>query len=68
MLATGAMQVAVLGFIFGFMAIIAVVGRLWSRRIMNAKLAFNDYAAIAALVCTSTQSNIDVSVCLKDIY
>ena len=36
--------------IFGILATVAVVLRLWSRRIKKLSLAFNDYAMILALV------------------
>lgn len=46
----GAVQLAVISFIVGPMAIIAVALRLWSRYLQGRKLAANDYLALVALV------------------
>ncbi|PYH29350.1 uncharacterized protein BO87DRAFT_401406 [Aspergillus neoniger CBS 115656] len=46
----GAVQLAVVSFIVGPMAIIAVALRLWSRYLQGRKLAANDYLALVALV------------------
>lgn len=46
----GAVRVAVVSFIVGPMAIIAVALRLWSRYLQGRKLAANDYLALVALV------------------
>ena len=37
-------------FTFESLAIIAILLRLWSRQLKKAALAFNDFAAIAAMV------------------
>ncbi|GKZ29880.1 hypothetical protein AbraIFM66950_006841 [Aspergillus brasiliensis] len=46
----GAVRLAVVSFIVGPMALIAVVLRLWSRYLQGRKLAANDYLALVALV------------------
>ena len=46
----GAVQVIAVSSITTTLAIIALGLRLWSRRIQNAPLAFNDYMAIMAMV------------------
>lgn len=49
-LSGGAVVVVVVSFIFCPLALVALVWRLWSRRIMKLKLGANDYAAILATV------------------
>jgi hypothetical protein len=46
----GAVRLAVLSFIVGPMAIVAVALRLWSRHLQRRNLAANDYLALVALV------------------
>ena len=46
----GAVQVIAVSSITTTLAIIALGLRLWSKRIQNAPLAFNDYMAIMAMV------------------
>ncbi|KAI1385850.1 uncharacterized protein F4822DRAFT_356071 [Hypoxylon trugodes] len=48
-LALGAVQVAIVSFIFTTFSIIALALRLWSRRILRLSFVFNDYMAILAL-------------------
>lgn len=49
-LALGAVQLAVVSFIVGLMAIVSVALRLWSRYLQNVNLAIHDYLALLALV------------------
>lgn len=49
----GAVAVVVISFIFCPLALLALVSRLWSRRIMKLKLCLNDFAAILAMVTAS---------------
>ena len=37
--------------VFEFLAIGAIFLRIWSRRLKKTPLAFNDFAALAAIVC-----------------
>lgn len=46
----GAVQLAVVSFIVGPMAVVAVALRLWSRYLQRRNLAANDYMALVALV------------------
>lgn len=45
-------KIIVFGAVFALIAIIAVILRLWSRRLKRQEWAINDWAAIAALVCS----------------
>ena len=45
--------------VFAGLAVIAVVLRLWSRKIRKAKLCLNDYAILVALVGTSVFRALD---------
>ena len=46
----GAVEIIVVSFVFLFLAVIALIFRLLSRRIQRIKLCFNDYAIILAMV------------------
>ena len=43
-------HVAVLS-IFSFFALVAVIFRLWARRVQRSRLEVNDYLCIVGLVC-----------------
>lgn len=45
-------KVIVFGAVFTLIAIISVILRIWSRHLKRQELALNDWAAIAALVCS----------------
>ncbi|KAI1662905.1 hypothetical protein F4813DRAFT_342302 [Daldinia decipiens] len=49
----GAMQVTVVGIVSGSLSLIFIGLRLWSRYILQATLAFNDYMAITAMIVTA---------------
>ena len=44
-------SIVVLISVCNFLAVIAVLMRLWARRIMKRKLVLNDWAAVVAMVC-----------------
>ena len=46
-----ASKIIVLGALFLLLAVLAVILRIWARRIKGSALRCNDYAIIAALVC-----------------
>lgn len=45
-------KVILFGAVFTLIAIISVILRIWSRHLKRQELALNDWAAIAALVCS----------------
>lgn len=49
-LALGGLQVTVVGIILITFSLVAIVLRVWARRVIKTPLAFNDYMAIAAMV------------------
>ncbi|KAI1391512.1 uncharacterized protein F4822DRAFT_427359 [Hypoxylon trugodes] len=50
--ALATIQITIVGFVLSFLSTVALVFRLWSRRIQRSSLAFDDYMAITAAVFT----------------
>lgn len=57
----GAVQLAVISFIVGPMAIVAVALRLWSRYLQRRNLAAHDYLALVALVLAESALSVFVA-------
>ena len=50
-LSPAGINLVILFIVFGCLGVTSVILRIYARHIKKTKLAFNDYAAVAALVC-----------------